>query len=282
MSSFAPSSSNPLLVALSLLLAGGLVTACSGGDEGNIAGRGSSIVGGTQDNGDPSVVGIVAFRDEHNGDSCTGTVIAPTIILTAAHCVSPPDYTPVQTLVFPTPTISGATRASALAIKESHVHPLYVPLGRNTYDVAVIVLAQPTSLTPIPYNHSMFDAPVGTMARAVGYGRTVDGVESSGGTKYQAQVPISGSDPTTITAGTATTTQCHGDSGGPLFLDLGAGETIVGITWRTVNDDGTCSGGNINTRVDSVTSFIDQYVNASNQPTIEMPTFPAFPTFPNF
>src|SRR4051794_36251646 len=47
-----------------------------------------SIVGGTVDNGDPGVV-LLLRLSQQGAEICTGSVIAPQLVLTAAHCVAP-------------------------------------------------------------------------------------------------------------------------------------------------------------------------------------------------
>ena len=49
-----------------------------------------SIIGGTTDTGDACVVGVFAhLAGSTSGSICTGTIIGPHTVLTAAHCVSP-------------------------------------------------------------------------------------------------------------------------------------------------------------------------------------------------
>src|SRR5690242_3824524 len=44
------------------------------------------IIGGQIDTGDPAVA-LIVFADDSGAFTCTGTLISPTAILTAGHCV---------------------------------------------------------------------------------------------------------------------------------------------------------------------------------------------------
>src|SRR5262244_1994633 len=77
-----------------------------------------SIIGGTTDNGDACVVGVFAHAaGSTSGSICTGTIIGPHTVLTAAHCVSPAsiganqviDLLPGTTLALPGITTSSRT-----------------------------------------------------------------------------------------------------------------------------------------------------------------------------
>src|SRR5258708_37544601 len=50
--------------------------------------QGAAIIGGSRDRGDPAVVMLVSYPpDQSTAYTCTASLIAPTILLTAAHCV---------------------------------------------------------------------------------------------------------------------------------------------------------------------------------------------------
>ena len=80
-----------------------VITACSESPTREIAAPGgvSTIVNGVPTGSDYGNVGALLFDYDQNGISgddewCTGSLIAPTIFLTAAHCVVTP-YTPAGT-----------------------------------------------------------------------------------------------------------------------------------------------------------------------------------------
>src|SRR5690242_12670454 len=72
------------LAAFSLIT---LLGACSA--PATVGERTADIINGTDDTGDPSVVLVVAQLGGNMGSLCTGSVVSPHVVLTAAHCVDP-------------------------------------------------------------------------------------------------------------------------------------------------------------------------------------------------
>jgi secreted trypsin-like serine protease len=217
---------------------------------------GSKIIAGTADNGDPAVVAVVGLKGNMMS-TCTGEVITPTFVLTASHCVDPRalGFVPDKIVIATAPDLNKATSSDVLQIRRATHHPGFNPnTGDN--DIAVIELAQPTSIAPIPFNHGTMDGIEGKKGRAIGYGRTVDGDANSANTKNQASLTISDINAQTFLATSLPSTQCHGDSGGPVLFPINGVETIVGIGWHTVLDDGSCVQGVRDLRVDPYVGWI--------------------------
>jgi trypsin len=101
----------------------------------------------------PSLAYIEA-REGKGGFACTGTVVAPRVILTAGHCVEDPEtgrITPAKDYLVATgvadPSQSGP--GNVFHVAEAHAFPEFDP-GALRGDAAVLILTAPTTVPPIP------------------------------------------------------------------------------------------------------------------------------------
>ena len=185
---------------------------------------------------------VGALLDSGNFDQgallCSGTLIGCSTFLTAGHCVEG-DLNPQHYSVF-------LQHAGFFSVAGVALHPSYsFPVG----DVAVLTLATPvTGMVPTPIDTTATPA-FGSPGIIAGFGRT-GGSGNDYGLKRMGAVNTasctSGISNTTSVcwdflaplgpAGTDSST-CNGDSGGPLFVDFGAGDTVAGVTSGGDNAD---------------------------------------------
>ena len=184
---------------------------------------------------------------------CTGTIVAPTWVVTAGHCssltgvaVSTPIGQPGQAIDVQYNSIKAHEgEGQSATVKRVVVNPDYVFLNGSGYDVALLELSSPVSIpTPVKVAAAGEEAlwKPGTMATIAGFGVTESGGDPPD-VLQEAQVPIvddatsaaaydSFENKTQIGAGfpQGGVDTCQGDSGGPLMVPTSGG------TFRLVGD----------------------------------------------
>jgi secreted trypsin-like serine protease len=210
----------------------------------------SAMVGGAQPAPGATarhVVLIVGSR----GTSCTATVVARDLLLTAAHCVLPgADYKLVLFDAARNPSLKDSTavmRHPSFALKTLLAH-------RATADVALLKLAAPL---PAPFAPARIGrgAPAvqpGDRFTVAGFGVTVRGDGKTGGTLRDVNLVATGKpgnlqlrlfDPATRNE-TNGLGACTGDSGAPVFDTRGGSSAVVGVvSWSTGAKNAAGCGG---------------------------------------
>lgn len=197
------------------------------------------VTHGAPDPGHPAVVAIV---DSTGQTACSGTVIDPHFVLTAAHCLTPP-IEHGASVVFGASVASPAGSAPIVALRP---HPGYDP---STYanDAAIVVLGASVSAAPAVLGAA--PPAIGSDVTVVGWGETAAdagdyGVKRDGTALVTAVATLS------FNLDPDPSQPCVGDSGGAAFSVSGSGEVLVGIT---SHGDAACATRATYTRVDAVT-----------------------------
>jgi V8-like Glu-specific endopeptidase len=197
---------------------------------------------------------------------CSGTLIAPTVFLTAAHCGD--DGSTVYVTFDST-----YTSKSKLYTGTFHSDPLYNQSQSDPHDIAVVVFDKPIrGIEParLPTLGQFDQVDKNQQFTAVGYGGQ-EAVNQPGGpvigyldTREYAVSTFNAVGPSYLrlsqNPATGNGGTCYGDSGGPNFLGAGQSETNI-IAGITITGDALCKSTNVIYRLDtqSAREFLSKY-----------------------
>jgi trypsin len=234
---------------LSLICAAGLLLALTAGASAKPLAK-KSVVGGT-----PASLSDWGFAASvltpHT--LCTGSVISPTKILTAAHCVANP-----TTMTVRTNSTSSFIGGEVHAVSAAAVNPSWA--RGFIADLAVLTLRTPTTAPPIRLVTPAEDAALtqpGTFVSVAGFGarnpsplkKPKIGVLTQATVNFKAFCPL----PVSLMCDSGgksglvafrkikrkvrkrpiQSTVCSGDSGGPMVAQSASGPTLVGVAEAT-------------------------------------------------
>ena len=196
--------------------------------------------------------------------SCTGTLVAPDVVLTAGHCAE----------VNPTQIIANTTNYNAGGGVTATVKSITAYPGWETsYDVSVVVLTAPVAgITPrlLGTACTFQSFANGAQVHLVGFGLTDTAGTGDNTTLHEAVAPVTdatcsggnGCMPGVapggeFVAGGSGTDSCFGDSGGPVYLDTPRGPVVIGAVSRGLSSSPTpCGGGGIYVRTDKIADWL--------------------------
>jgi secreted trypsin-like serine protease len=218
----------------------------------------------------PNVGALVADWNEDSpgpDEFCTGTLVSPTLFLTAAHCmVGWPEGTEFWVTFSPEYDEDAASPGGLVAVSDFVTHEGFAQPGggADAFDIAMVTLASPQSAAPAQLPAlGLLDTLSQQELRELGFttvGYGLVRVSKKGGphgfidetNRLVAQQTLLSLQPTWLTLNMNPSTgsggTCYGDSGGPHFLGGMTSNLLVSLT---VTGDAMCRATDKTYRLDT-------------------------------
>lgn len=207
---------------------------------------------------------------------CTGVLIHPQIVLSAAHCAPHmPNIVALNTI-----DQNRLGEAETISVRKVKIHPQYQFSGQPYNDMVALILQTEARTAPVGIATASEMSEAGTVT-LVGFGHENAGGTQGFGIKRRVDVDMVSIRKTPqedlnaaetrygfesdleFVAGGNGFDSCNGDSGGPAYILAGGKRRVAGLTSRATKDfTQMCGDGGVYTRLDVQEAFLKEVMDA--------------------
>ena len=225
----------------------------------------SAVIGGEADATHAGVVAVLDGPLDGPHDVCSGVVVAPRVVVTAAHCLT--ELTDPVFHVQLGSDVKAPTRS--IAVTRAVAYPRYGGPGddqRAGLDLAVLLLAEDAGVAPVALPADDDGVAVGTSIEIVGFGETSADDPATAGQRHRVTTAVDAVCDRLLAAGDDAHVACGGDSGGALLATAGDGiPRLVGIVAFGVKAH--CAAPVYATRIAPYRNFIQSFIDGTGDDT---------------
>ena len=208
-----------------------------------------------------------------NTQECTGTLIAPNVVITAGHCNDPAGH--INKVLIGTSSLAKPSEGEIILVTQTFEYPN----SQTSFDVTALVLAKNSTRAPRPIasGWASLDIKNGASVAIVGFGAIDNMANVYVNELKEATTTITDADCTLhpndcqnaakpageLGAGGMGIDTCPGDSGGPLYTTGAGGTFLAGVTSRGyVANQFQCSEGGLYVRPDKLLKWLTDTTGA--------------------